>query len=64
MYVKLKALQRQLTLEKLRVVRYDAEKVMSRKESRRRLSLFGGRHEDEVIQNQIAFFHHRAMVLT
>jgi hypothetical protein len=56
MYVKLKALQRQLALEKLRVVRYDAEKVMSRKESRRRLSLFGERHEDAVIKNQIAYF--------
>ena len=56
MYVKLKALQRQLILEKLRVIRYNAESVMSRRESRRRMSLFGARHEDVVIEDQISYF--------
>jgi Leucine-rich repeat (LRR) protein len=55
-YVKLKALQRQFILKDLRSIRYDAEKRMSMSASRRRMSLYGAKHEDVVIKRQMTFF--------
>ena len=55
-YVKLKTIQRQFIIEDLRSIRYKAEQKMSMTASRRRMSLFGAKHEEVVIKKQMTFF--------
>ena len=55
-YAKLRALQSQLVIEKLRQTRYDAEQQASATQSRRRMSLFGETHEQAVIKRQLHYF--------
>ena len=55
-YVKLKTIQRQFIIEDLRSIRYKAEQRMSMTASRRRMSLFGAKHEEVVIKKQMTFF--------
>ena len=55
-YNKLNAVQRQFIVEDLRSMRYDAEKEASIKASRRRMSLYGAKHEVVVIERQKRYF--------
>ena len=55
-YAKLRALQSQLVVEKLRQIRYAAEQHASARLSRRRMSLFGVTHDQAVIKKQLNYF--------
>ena len=55
-YTKLNAVQRQFIVEDLRSIRYHAEKEASIKAARRRMSLFGAKHEAVVIEEQKRYF--------
>ena len=55
-YTKLNAVQRQFIVEDLRSMRYDAENDASTRASRRRMSLYGAKHEVVVIERQKRYF--------